>query len=207
MTEDQPKYRLIYFKARGRAEHIRYIFAYAGIDYVDERISYDHWLEIKKSTPYGMLPVLEIDGKPVAQSNAIARHLAREYNLTGKDEWDSTLCDVLADTLGDLKQSIFQYRIEENVFKKEEKKAKLLTETIPFYLNKFEQTVAENDGYAVGSTITWADFTLTAGLEFFESIFGATALDKYPSLRGLKKRVHEIPAIADWVSRRPHTEI
>ncbi|KAL6437608.1 hypothetical protein ACFW04_004199 [Cataglyphis niger] len=100
-----------------------------------------------------MLPVLEINGKPIAQSNAVARYLAREHNLTGRDEWESMLCDVLVDTLGDLKQFIFQYRTEEDLFKKEEKKAKLLKETIPFYLNKFEQTVAENGGYAVGSTV------------------------------------------------------
>lgn len=54
--------------------------------------------------PYGMLPVLEIDGKPIAQSNAVARYLARKHNLAGRDEWESMLCDVLVDTLGDLKQ-------------------------------------------------------------------------------------------------------
>lgn len=48
MAEEQPKYKLIYFNARGRAEHIRYIFAYAGIDYIDERISNDRWPELKK---------------------------------------------------------------------------------------------------------------------------------------------------------------
>lgn len=46
--EQQPRYKLIYFNARGRAEHIRYIFAYAGIDYVDERIPNDRWPELKK---------------------------------------------------------------------------------------------------------------------------------------------------------------
>lgn len=59
--------------------------------------------------PYGMLPVLEIDGKPIAQSNAVARYLAREHNLAGKDEWESMLCDVLVDTLGDLKQCKWYY--------------------------------------------------------------------------------------------------
>jgi glutathione S-transferase len=54
--------------------------------------------------PYGKLPVLEIDGKLIAQSNAVARYLARKYNLAGKDEWESMLCDLLVDTLGDLKQ-------------------------------------------------------------------------------------------------------
>ena len=54
--------------------------------------------------PYGMLPVLEIDGKPIAQSNAVARYLARKHNLTGRNEWEAMMCDVLVDTLGDLKQ-------------------------------------------------------------------------------------------------------
>lgn len=48
---------------------------------------------------------------------------------------------------------LFQYRTEEDPFKKEDKKIKLMKETIPFYLNKFEQTIAENDGYAVGSNV------------------------------------------------------
>lgn len=51
-----------------------------------------------------MLPVLEIDGKAVSQSNAIARYLAQQYGLSGKDEWEALQCDVLVDTLGDLKQ-------------------------------------------------------------------------------------------------------
>ncbi|XP_033316696.1 glutathione S-transferase-like [Bombus bifarius] len=54
--------------------------------------------------PYKKLPVLEIDGTPVAQSNAVARYLARKYDLMGKDEWDAMICDELVDTLGDLKQ-------------------------------------------------------------------------------------------------------
>lgn len=53
---------------------------------------------------------------------------------------------------------------------------------------------------------TWADFVFTVALENFENIFGATALENYPALRGLKKRVHEISAIADWLARRPHSE-
>lgn len=70
--------------------------------------------------PFGMLPVLEVDGKPVGQSNAIARHLARQYNLTGKNEWEALQCDALVDTLGDLKQGtvkfdlVFQTQLKSN---------------------------------------------------------------------------------------------
>uniref|UniRef100_UPI001438DE70 hematopoietic prostaglandin D synthase-like n=1 Tax=Bombus vancouverensis nearcticus TaxID=2705178 RepID=UPI001438DE70 len=100
----EPTYKLIYFNARGSAEHIRYIFAYIGIEYIDDRIPLQLWPEYKDSMPYKKLPVLEIDGKPVAQSNAVARYLAKKYDLMGRNEWDAMICDVLFDTLGDLKQ-------------------------------------------------------------------------------------------------------
>ena len=52
-----PEYKLIYFNARGRAEHIRFIFAYAGVDYVDERISQGDWPEYKKSMVFYNFPI------------------------------------------------------------------------------------------------------------------------------------------------------
>ncbi|XP_001603942.1 glutathione S-transferase isoform X2 [Nasonia vitripennis] len=203
--EQQPSYKLIYFNARGRAEHIRYVLAYAGLDYVDERLPKERWPELKKSMPYGQLPVLEVNGQPIAQSNAIARYLARKHGLAGRDEWEAMLCDVLVDSLGDLKQELLQFQKEDDLFKKEEKKAKFVKETIPFFLNKFEQTIGQNDGYAVGSTTTWADFVFAVALENFEQMFGPSALESYPALRRLKQRVHAIPAIAEWIARRPHT--
>lgn len=44
-----PHYKLVYFNARGRAEHIRLIFAYAGVEYEDVRIPKEKWPEYKKS--------------------------------------------------------------------------------------------------------------------------------------------------------------
>ncbi|XP_076173942.1 glutathione S-transferase isoform X2 [Ptiloglossa arizonensis] len=206
MSEGQSTYKLICLDARGSAEQIRYIFAYADIEYIEETIPKESGPLVQKSVPYGILPLVEIDGKPIVQSNAVSRYLARKHNLTGRDEWEAMLCDVLVDTLEDLKRIIFQYRTEKDQFKKEEKKAKLLKETIPFYLKQFEQTIGENGGYAVGSTTTWADFVFAVALENFENIFGTTALGNYPGLRALKNRVHEIPAIANFLANRPRTK-
>lgn len=58
------------------------------------------------AVPFGMLPVLELDGKLIGQSNAIARYLARQYDLVGKDEKEALQCDAMVDTLGDLKQGV-----------------------------------------------------------------------------------------------------
>lgn len=54
--------------------------------------------------PYGQLPVLEIDGKQVAQSHAVGRYLAKKFNLTGKTDYDAMQCDMHIDSLEDLKQ-------------------------------------------------------------------------------------------------------
>ncbi|KAL1117626.1 hypothetical protein AAG570_003941 [Ranatra chinensis] len=113
MTSD---YKLIYFNARGKAEHIRFIFAYAGVDYEDCRVPKEKWPETKKSMPFGMVPVLEYEGRTVGQSNAIARYLAKKFDLTGRDEWEALECDALVDTLSDLKQSKSQLYIYLHIF-------------------------------------------------------------------------------------------
>lgn len=43
--------------------------------------------------------------------------------------------------------------MEQDPVKKEEKKTKLMRETIPFYLSKFEKHMAENNGFSVGSEV------------------------------------------------------
>lgn len=54
--------------------------------------------------PFGMLPVLEVDGKQICQSMAIARYLANEFGLAGRDNWEKLKCDELVETLVDLKE-------------------------------------------------------------------------------------------------------
>jgi len=54
-------------------------------------------------TPFGKIPVLEINGKEVHQSVAICRYLAKKLNLTGKDEWEALQADIIVDTIGDFR--------------------------------------------------------------------------------------------------------
>ena len=42
-----PDYKLTYFNVKGVSEPIRYLFAFAGVDFEDDRIEKENWPKIK----------------------------------------------------------------------------------------------------------------------------------------------------------------
>ncbi|KIH48315.1 hypothetical protein ANCDUO_21617 [Ancylostoma duodenale] len=59
--------------------------------------------------PFGQLPVLEVDGKQLAQSLAICRYLARQFGFAGKTPFDEAVVDSLADQYSDYRVEIKSY--------------------------------------------------------------------------------------------------
>jgi len=99
----QPKYKLTYLDGKGRAEVMRFVFAYRNIPYEDVRIPYGpEWNKVKNDFPWGEVPVLEIDGKVLAQSGAILRFLGKKHDLAGDNEYESAKCDEMWESLSDL---------------------------------------------------------------------------------------------------------
>ena len=74
-------YKLYYFNARGRAETSRLIFAQTGVAYEDTRLEGEKWQELKPSTPTGMMPILEVDGKQLVGSGVISRFLGERLEV------------------------------------------------------------------------------------------------------------------------------
>lgn len=52
--------------------------------------------------PFRQVPVLKVDGKMLAQSNTIARYLARQHGLAGNTEWEKSQADMFIDCVYDL---------------------------------------------------------------------------------------------------------
>lgn len=51
--------------------------------------------------PFGQLPVLKIEGKPLAQSSAIERYLAREFGLAGQCSYSVAVGESIMECMWD----------------------------------------------------------------------------------------------------------
>jgi glutathione S-transferase len=103
------KYKLTYFDFDGgRAEPIRIAFHTAGIEFEDNRISFPEFGEMRSSTRFNSVPVLEIDGIQVTQSNALSRYVGKMAGLYPNDDLQSLYCDEVLGALEDLIHYIVQ---------------------------------------------------------------------------------------------------
>jgi len=94
--------------------------------------------------------------------------------------------------------------VEQDPTNKADVKKKLLDETLPKYLSKFEKIKADNGGdFIVGPSVTWADVWISNMLETFESTVEPSLLDKYPNLKKMKTAFFAIPNIKAYVAKRP----
>lgn len=186
------------------------MFAAAGIEYTDERIAREDWPgKHKEGTPFGQLPVLEVDGVKLCQSNTCARFLARKFNLAGKTEIDQAQADMIVDCLEDSIKPILSFFHEKDETRKAESKKKYLEEQLPAFLTLLEALLKSNHGgdkFFVGTELTWADLAFTIFVGWTAMVSDGSALDKFPKLKALKDRVEHLPKIADWIAKRPKTE-
>ncbi len=96
-------YKLTYFDIEGgRAEPVRIAFHAAGIDFEDNRISFVTFNEMRRTTRFSSVPVLEIDGAAVTQSNAIARYVGKMAGLYPEDDLQALYCDEAMGAIEDL---------------------------------------------------------------------------------------------------------
>ncbi|ODM99989.1 Glutathione S-transferase 1 [Orchesella cincta] len=202
-------YKLTYFNMKGMGEPARLIFAYAGVEYEDNRIERPDWPALKKNFPWGQLPVLQVGDRILSQSNAICRYLGQKFNLNGRDDWESAKIDELADALADFRKEIMTIHgdsAEKDETKKAALTANFIGNTVPRFFGNMESAIAKNGDspYLVGKNLTWVDLQMAHFLDMFDAMI-PNVLDTFPKLRKLKQNVFKIPSIAQWIEKRPKT--
>lgn len=202
-----PKVTLTYFNVKGLGEGIRMLLAYGDQEFEDKRITKDEWPALKPKTPFGQLPVLEIDGKQYAQCQAICRYLGHKYGLAGADIEEDFLIDQNIDFFTDIRLKAAGVHYEQDEKVKAKKQEDLVKNQYPILLEKLNKIIEENNGHLAAGKLTWADFVFAGMYDTLKVIMQMPDLDeKYPSFKKLRDTVTSLPKVKEYRAAAPKTD-
>ncbi len=202
-----PQLKITYFDMHGgRAEPVRLALAIGNISFEDHRFSYPEFADIRKNTPFGQVPVLEVDGVQITQCDSMLRYAGKLAGLYPEDAYQALLCDEV------------MYVVEEAGVKmgptyrmagEEQKAARLalVNGHIPVYLRWLEkQLLARGGDYFADHRLTVADLkvfidvrTLNSGR--LDHIPADLVQQVAPALNAHAQRIAEHPAVAAYYAQ------
>jgi len=203
-----PKIVLTYFDFdSSRGEVPRLAMHLAGIAFEDRRIVRKDWPGVRDSMPFQALPVLEVDGQVIAQSNTINRYIGKLAGLYPKDDWQAARVDEVMDAVEDISTRIGQTIALEGEAKKKAREA-LATGHIPRFLQQLDARLKLGGGeWFVERRLTVADLKCFLWVRWLKS--GALdhipveLVDRHaPLLATHLERVQNHPGIAAYYAAR-----
>lgn len=159
MEIKMPQLKLTYFDFDGgRGEPIRLALAIGGLPFEDFRFPVSEFPVLKDQFPLHQVPVLELDGKVITQSNAIIRYVGKLTGLYPDDALQALHCDEALDVVEDiLSQIVVTFRMEDEEEKRVAREA-LAAGPISLYLGRLESMLTEIGGsYFAGDRLSVAD--------------------------------------------------
>ena len=204
-----------------RAEVLRVSLFIGNISFEDVHISQEEFREViltgklrnNIEIPFNQLPVLEIDGKIVGQTGAIARYCGKLSDLYPKDNFLAAKVDQIIDTATDITNLVSPTVREKNEkiksVMREKKKKKLL----PRWFNYLENILQKekNSKWFVGNKMSIADIAMWRLLGWLKSgmLDGIPQkiCDNYPRLNNIYAEVHKHPKVQEWMLKTYGKEI
>lgn len=196
------KYKLTYFDFSGsRGEECRLALYAAGVDFEDCRLTQEQWAQLKASTPYGAVPVLEAPGKaPLAQSNAILAYVGRRYGLHPEDAWQAALHEAILVSVEEVRAALSPSGKISDPEQKKRAREELASGYLQTWGRQIEQQI--KGPFVAGERLMVADIklfqiiaSLTSGVidHIPKTVFSA-----FPKLEGVYAAVTQHPKIAEW---------
>lgn len=203
--------RLTYFDSPGRAEPVRIALFLAKLPFEDRRVKFPEFMAMKQQgeLPLGSLPVLEVDGRPMVQTAAMLRFVARigGHDLYPGDARAAFVVDSAIDTFNDtVAHALTPSLFERDPAKKLEMRRALVAGPLALALRYVEGLLAESDGpFLTGSALTIADILLGTTVQQYRSGaldgIGPEVLEPFPRLRALGDAYAVHPAIVAYGKR------
>jgi glutathione S-transferase len=180
---------LYYFGGRGLADQIRWMLAYSDVSFTQRVVgTRQRFVDLRSNgqLPFGQLPLLQIDGVEIVQSQAIIRYLARRANLTGTDAREEIACDMVAETVFDLLKLATALPFLRNTSAEAEAAHKaLMRKKWEEQGGRLEMFIERNTkkgktACTVGNSVTYADVLLAHCLTWYAEELGADICEGMP---------------------------
>lgn len=203
------RYKLTYFDIDGgRAEPIRIAFHAAGIDFEDNRISFAEFGEMRSTTRFNSVPVLEIDGAQVTQSNAMSRYVGKMAGLYPVDDLQALYCDEVLGALEDLSNRIVRtFGLPEDELKAA--REELVDGWLTTFLRGLDQLLIRGGGeYFANNQLTVADLrafvqSRSLGSGILDYVPKDIVQQVAPGLFQHQERISVDPRVVAYYATRP----
>ena len=203
-----------------RAEVLRVSLYISNIPFEDIRITKDEFIAMIKTgllpndkrVPFHQLPVIEVDGKIIGQTGAIARYCGKISNLYSDDNFNAAKIDQIIDAATDITNLVSPTIREKNEQKKTEDRLLLKNKLLPRWFTYLENILSEDTTeWFVENKMTIADIAMWRLLGWLTSgiIDGipTTIVDNYPKLKNIHTKVHHHPKVQEWMLKTYGKEI
>ncbi len=197
--------KLTYFDApASRGEECRLALTLAGLPFEDERLTHAQWGERIASSPFGALPYLTTEGKPViAQSNAILRLIGSQNGLHPTDPWEAARHEAVMGAVEDFRQRLGPTGRIKDPDEKKRAREELASGYLQTWGAHIEKQIGEP--FVGGATVNVADLklfvTLTPILKGAIDHVAPTSFKAFPKLLRLFEAVKSNPKVVAWYAK------
>jgi glutathione S-transferase len=186
---------------------VRWLLAAAGISFSQRDVdSVGKFRFLASELAFGKVPMLQIDGREVVESQAILRYIARRANLCGSTDTEVVLADQIVESVRDAVNPLLMAPFERKKSfvasgdKSAPEHVAKMKETFAKFAERFEKVYQTNDtGFIVGDALTYADIMVAHCLTWYVEECGPSILDSFPGLLDLQNNVISIPNIKRFI--------
>ena len=193
------KPHLLYFDIRGRAEPIRTLMSFIGVDFEDKQVTMEEWETLRLSTPFRRMPVYREGGVEIPETFAIMNYLGRKHDLRGESEADQIRCDITIEAWRDYGNRVANAFGALSV--SSDARERFVTEEQPALLSDLEGFYEKRDAasrYWAGSSPTICDF---AAFHMIDGLVGQfpEVLPQFQGLSSFHTFFSNLPKIKQYL--------
>ncbi|UYV82337.1 GSTM3, partial [Cordylochernes scorpioides] len=194
-----------YWDGRGRAEHIRMLLHYVGVEFEDKRLHVSSdldrsgWMEIKPTLglDFPNLPYYIDDDVKMSQSIAILRYVARKHDLAWKDESEQWQLDMLEQQMVDLLEPVSAGPILFSGKSVEEYKEEY-SKIAPANIKKVADYLGEKK-WLLGDRLSYVDFICYEAL-YNHKVLLPNIFDLHSNLQTYVARFEELKGVKEYIA-------